>query len=438
MPTTALLRHRVLPSDLEKSRGDFRRISSAIKGAQTLALGDQGAAVEALQRELRGIGAYRGPVSGTFDAATEEAVRRLQTEKHLAVSGAIDGTELAALKQQQLYVKSGFETPARLGQKGRDILAVERKLAHLGFATGKVDGVFDGDTLRALHKYRKADKYVPDTGDAIGGRVLRGLQQQVKKVESELKLLGGAPGRIDALFTQATEKAVRGFQRKHHLGITGVADAKTRAALAKASVGAGRFPDVKPGQFQKGYDTSHYQSQATFNRVLNEKSTRFMGIKATEGTGYTDPTFKHRWAQMGRKLEPGKFDLRLAYHFLTPGNGRAQADHFLKTLGIHGPLKPGTRLALDWEASALSSPQTLRDAAVRVHQVTGTWPLIYTSASRVAQAHRVVPKSPMWDAHWSPNSSDYKYPFVQTSGTTIDKDVFTGSEMALRKWAGWF
>ncbi len=437
MPPPVLLRHRVLPSDLKTSRADLSRMAAAIKGADTLALGDTGAAVEALQRELRGIGAYSGRVSGTFDQATLEAVKQLQTAKKLTATGVVDGKELAAIRAQQLYVKNGFETPARLGQSGRDIRAIESKLAHLGYATGKVDGVFDSKTMNAIHKYRLADAHVPDKGDKIGVKLQRGLQAQVKKLESQLTLVGGKPGKVDSLFTAATEKAVRAFQRKHHLPATGVANAKTRSALARATVGAGRFPHVKPAQFQKGYDTSHYQSQATFNKVLNQKSTRFMGIKATEGTGYTDPTFKSRWAQMGRKLAPGKFDMRLAYHFLTPGNGKAQADHFLKALGIHGPLKPGTRLALDWEASALNSPQTLKAAAARIHQVTGTWPLIYTSASHIAVAHKMAPHSPMWDAHWSPTSSDYKNPFVQVSGSPIDKDVFTGSELALRKWAGW-
>lgn len=438
MTTPALLKHRVLPTGVKANRDDMRAIATAIKGAETLALGDSGVVVKALQRELRGVGMYGGPINGTFDATTEAAVKQLQTAKKLTVTGAIDGKELAAIKSQQLFVESGFETPAKIGQRGRDILAVEKKLAALGFATGKVDGTFDTKTLAALLKYRKADSAVGDTGNVIGSGVLKGLQHQMVKLESNLTLVGGKPGRIDTIFSKETKKAVRAFQRKNKLTVTGIADGKTRRALEKESRTAGRFPDVKPSGFQHGFDTSHFQSQATFNRVLNLKSTRFMGIKATEGTTFTDPTFKSRWAQLGRKLEPGKFDLRIAYHFLSPGNGRAQADHFLKTLGIKGPLMPGTRLALDWEAAALNSPQTLKDAAKRVHEVTGTWPLIYTSLSRIPEARRLVPKAPMWDAHWSENTGDFKFPFVQTEGTTIDKDIFTGSELALRKWAGWF
>src|SRR4051812_43842830 len=105
-----LLRHRVLPVDVKKTHLQFHRIANAIRGAQTLALGDRGAAVEALQRQLRGVGAYHGPLNGTFDAATQAAVKQLQSGKHLASTGVVDSKELAALEAQQRYVKSGFVT----------------------------------------------------------------------------------------------------------------------------------------------------------------------------------------------------------------------------------------------------------------------------------------------------------------------------------------
>jgi peptidoglycan hydrolase-like protein with peptidoglycan-binding domain/GH25 family lysozyme M1 (1,4-beta-N-acetylmuramidase) len=436
--TAALFRHRVLPQQARDVRHDLRSISNATAGAKALALGATGPAVEALQRALRGVGAYAGPLSGTFDAATEAAVKQLQAGAKLPQTGIADRKELAALETRQLFVKSGFERPARMGEKGRDILEVERKLSALGYSTGKVDGAFDAQTLKALAKYRKADASVEDSGKRIGAGVLDGLRDTVRTVETALQQLGAKVGKPDAWYGEKTRNAVERFQKKHGLKVTGDANAQTRRALVNEAVRReGRFPDVSSKNFQRGYDTSHYQSEATFDRLMRDPKTKFMAIKATEGTGYTDPTFKHRWAEMGRKLEPGKFDLRMAYHFLTPGNGRAQANHFLHVLGIHGKLKPGTRLALDWEASALSSPGTLREAAKRIHEVTGSWPLIYTSASRVAQAHSVVPHAPIWDAHWSPTKADYKNPFVQVAGSPIDRDVFTGSELALRKWAGW-
>lgn len=434
----ALFRHRVLPREAEGVRRDLRSIRGSVEGPGRLALGSAGPAVEALQRALRGVGAFAGPVSGQFDAATEAAVKRLQAARKLPVTGVADKKELDALRAQQLFVESGFERPARLGEKGSDLREVESKLARLGYDPGPVDGAFDAQTLKALMRYRRHDRSVADAGKRIGAGVLDGLRDTVRTVETALSQLGAKVGKVDGFYTDRTETAVRRFQKQHGLAATGAADFRTRDAILDAAIEKeGRFPDVSPKRFQRGYDTSHYQSEATFDRLMRDPKTRFMAIKATQGTGYVDPTFKHRWREMERKLEPGKFDLRMAYHFLDVGVGRAQADHFLRTVGVRGKLPPGTRLALDWEASALSSPRTLRDAARRIHEVTGQWPLIYTSASRAAQAHSIVPKSPIWDAHWSPQRSDYKYPFVQVAGSPVDKDVFTGSELALRRWAGW-
>lgn len=189
-----------------------------------------------------------------------------------------------------------------------------------------------------------------------------------------------------------------------------------------------------PGQLEGG-DTSHYQSAATFEKSIAH--SQFAAIKATEGTSYVDPTFKKRWAELGHKIDQGKMSLRMAYLFLDKGNGAGQAKHFLDTLGIKGKLKPGTRLALDWEAGALSSPQTLKDAANYIHKVTGLWPIVYTSASQVGRARAVVPNAPMWEAKWSGGKADHNVPFVQYSdGPGYDHDVFNGGVAALRKFAG--
>ncbi|MDB5098419.1 MAG: N,O-diacetyl muramidase, partial [Cyanobacteria bacterium RYN_339] len=188
-----------------------------------------------------------------------------------------------------------------------------------------------------------------------------------------------------------------------------------------------------PGTLQ-GADTSHWQSDATFANSI--KGTQFTCIKATQGTHYVDPSFKSRWDLLGKKIDKGEMQLRVAYLFLDPGNGAGQAKHFLDTLNINGKLKPGTRLALDWEAQALSSPATLKEAADYIHKVTGLWPLIYTSASQIARAQAAVPQAPLWKAAWG-SGIKHDTPFFQYSdGPIYDHDVFNGDVAALRRFAG--
>jgi peptidoglycan hydrolase-like protein with peptidoglycan-binding domain len=184
----------------------------------------------------------------------------------------------------------------------------------------------------------------------------------------------------------------------------------------------------------KGGDFSHYQSEALFEHAI--RGMKWASVKATEGTTYTDPTFHHRWAMLGKKVHSGQMKLRMAYAFLTPGNGKAQARHFLHTLGIHGKLPAGTRLALDWESSALGHPQVLREAANEIHHVTGQWPVVYCSDSQVHRAKAAVPHAPIWDAKWD-GAAPKGAKFVQNSnGPGYDHDYFQGSLAQLEQFAG--
>ncbi|HEY9723706.1 MAG TPA: LysM peptidoglycan-binding domain-containing protein, partial [Oscillatoriaceae cyanobacterium] len=184
----------------------------------------------------------------------------------------------------------------------------------------------------------------------------------------------------------------------------------------------------------QGADTSGWQSQATFEQSI--AGTQWTAIKASQGTGFTEPTFASRWNELGGKIQNGQMKLRMAYCFLDSGNGTGQAKHFLDVVGIHGPLPAGTRLMLDWEASALNNPQTLTDAANYIHQVTGLWPVVYTSGSQVSRAKAAAPNCPIWEASWGPPPSP-DFPFVQYSdGPGYDHDVFNGSPQALARFAG--
>ncbi|HEX4620521.1 MAG TPA: LysM peptidoglycan-binding domain-containing protein [Myxococcaceae bacterium] len=184
-----------------------------------------------------------------------------------------------------------------------------------------------------------------------------------------------------------------------------------------------------------GADTSMWQSDAEFQKSI--QGAQWTAIKATEGTNWTDPKFQSRWNELGQRIQSGQMKLRVAYQFMHAGDGTGQAQHFLDALNIHGPLQPGTRLALDWEGSALSDPKALSDAANRIHQVTGTWPLIYTSESDVPSAKSAVPNAPIWEALWGAPSPK-NVPFVQyNDGPGFDHDVFNGNLAALDKFAGW-
>ncbi len=216
--------HRVTPQQRKDVRADLSRLADA----GSLMLGDTGRAVESLQRMLRGLDLYAGPVNGTFDAATEAAVKKLGGD------GVFDRAELKEVRSRQLFVKDDFRTPARPGQKGSDIRELEGQLRNLGYDVGRVDGVYDRQLEKAVRAFRRDDKNVPDRfQNVIGHRVLSGARGEVRELERNLRELGRDVGRVDGFYSDKTERAVRAFQRKHDLKPTGIANERTRNAIAR-------------------------------------------------------------------------------------------------------------------------------------------------------------------------------------------------------------
>lgn len=76
----------------------------------------------------------------------------------------------------------------------------------------------------------------------------------------------------------------------------------------------------------KGMDISHHNGQIEWDQVPAE--IEFVGIKATEGTGYVDPILAHNASAAKAK---GK--KTIAYHFFKPDQDAiAQAHHLLNTI----------------------------------------------------------------------------------------------------------
>lgn len=182
-----------------------------------------------------------------------------------------------------------------------------------------------------------------------------------------------------------------------------------------------------------GADFYHGNSQAEFNAALPKLS--WVALKAGQGTSYTDEAFKSRWAQVGNLQQQGKMPLRIAYEYLDPGNGAAQASHLLSTVGINGKLPAGTRLALDFEGAALKSPQTLKDAAQAIYNKTGQWPIVYASTSVLPTVKKYVPQAPIWEANYNQKLDDS--PFDQYTDKPFDQDLFNGTLTQLKAFAGY-
>lgn len=139
--------------------------------------GDRGPGVRALQQNLRKIGFYQGPITSSFGALTDEAVRRFQTASQLTADGIVGQRTWAALLNQGGEATSparstptrtsraratrsvNLSTPApsvlSLGQNNRAVAELQRQLRILGYFQGAMTGSFDRETQRALIEFQQ-------------------------------------------------------------------------------------------------------------------------------------------------------------------------------------------------------------------------------------------------------------------------------------------
>ena len=202
--------------------------------------------------------------------------------------------------------------------------------------------------------------YVLQRGDS--GQVVRQLQ-------TELNL------RPDGEYGPATEARVRQFQAARGLRVDGKAGPATLGALG---IGV-----------RLGLDCSHHQGRIRWGEVPD--MVAWVAVKTTEGATYCDPRAQENLD--GARLVPREV---LAYHFARPGNNapEAEAEHAVRHCG-------GARLVLDLEQSGeLKAPELCawaRAWLLRVEQLTGVRPALYTGASFVR--HQLGGGTPLaeWD-----------------------------------------
>ena len=161
---------------------------------------------------------------------------------------------------------------------------------------------------------------------------------------------------------------------------------------------------AQAAQRLSGVDVSHWNGAPNW-RKAQASGVRFVIAKATDGRTFVDPMYARN------KAEAESLGLAFtAYHYArpdsTPGDARAEADHFVKTAQLTGvDLIP----ALDLEQSGGLSPSALARWVhvwlMEVQAKLGVKPMIYSSPSFwsvhmgnstwfAANGYR------LWIAHW--------------------------------------
>lgn len=198
----------------------------------------------------------------------------------------------------------------------------------------------------------------------------------------------------------------------------------------------------------RGIDCASYQAGIDLATVPLD----FAIVKATQGTGYTNPDYSRAIAQV---LGAGR--LGGAYHYVSGGNAQAEADHFI---GVVAGNVGKIILAIDWEQgdnAAWGNVSYLDAVVARVIERTGVKPLIYCSQSVMSSIQGIASARDLglWVAQYADNNPTgyqeapwnegaYSCAIRQYSSAgrldgwagNLDLDKFYGDRAAWGKYAG--
>ncbi|WP_051115040.1 lysozyme [Actinokineospora enzanensis] len=250
-------------------------------------------------------------------------------------------------------------------------------------------------------------------------------------------LIGAVVCGVIGLATPVSAIAASSTTTDHELG----SQIRLHEPVARAAVApAGAAATVS------GIDVSSYQGNVNWSSLWSQ-GKRFAYVKATEGTGYTNPYFAQ---QYNGSYAVGM--VRGAYHFAVPdrSSGAAQAGYFVSNGGgwsRDGKTLPGV-VDLEYNpygATCYGKSQSamaswIRDFTGTYRTRTGRDVVIYTSTSWWSQCvgnTAFAGTNPLWVARYasSPGTLPYNWSvwtFWQYSSSPIDQDYFNGAADRLK------
>jgi N-acetylmuramoyl-L-alanine amidase len=129
-------------------------------------IGARGEHVRDLQRRLVALGFGPGAIDSIFGPRTAGAVEDFQRDRGLDVDAICGPQTWAALVEAGYGLGSRLLYVTRPPQRGEDVAELQRRLGHLGFDAGRVDGIFGPESADAVREFQRNVGLV---GDGIFG-----------------------------------------------------------------------------------------------------------------------------------------------------------------------------------------------------------------------------------------------------------------------------
>ena len=223
--------------------------------------GDTGDAVYSLTARLADLDYLDKPYTGYNDTVVK-AVKQFQTNNGLkadGIAGQLTQTALWSVSAIGAYESGIYPTLVR-GDRGLALIyTLQQRLKDLGYYTIRVDGIYGSGTQRAVRDFQSVNGlYVTGKADHTTQTLLyssaakpAGSQSstgsyvtlsrsgrydaRVVTLQRRLKALGYLSGSVDGYFGSQTYRAVRYFQQRNGIAVTGIADAYTQQVLYSAA-----------------------------------------------------------------------------------------------------------------------------------------------------------------------------------------------------------
>lgn len=195
-----------------------------------------------------------------------------------------------------------------------------------------------------------------------------------------------------------------------------------------------------------GIDVSRYQHSIDWQSVkaMQDKQVKigFAFIKATEGLGRVDATFRQNWYNAKEAAIP-----RGAYHFfISSKSGKAQAENFIATVSLtKADLPPVLDIESSNGASVAEVQQRAKDWLQAIEKYYKVKPIIYTNIDFYENfLDGQFDNYPLWIAHYLVKEKpriNRKWSFWQHNeqgrvngiNAYVDFNVFNGDSSAFRK-----
>ncbi len=322
-------------------------------------------AAKFVDRTLTQAGYESGIKGEKFTTKTRDSLKQFQTARGIDATGQLDQPTMKELRAVQKTMKDHKGSKVfTTGMKGDQVRDAEKRLNKLGYDAGKADGIYDAKTATAVKQFKKDENLKNQSGllgetgrkelkaaarglnhEEYRGRVTKDIKahkrddaatakavakgpvgegaenkEAVSNIQERLRRAGFDPSRTDGKFDARTTGAVKAFQEKAGLKVTGEVNGATWKKLDKSVMYAkdGTSPAQRVGEKSAavkrsevilkklGYDVG--EADGIFDAKTAAASKKFE--KKFKGTGDDGAIGEGQLTRMKRVLhakeDPGK------------------------------------------------------------------------------------------------------------------------------------